>query len=95
VSEKSVVQRGYRIRGRVQGVFFRAWTRQTALALGLGGTVENCADGSVEAHLIGTETDVEEMEALFWQGPSASRVEGVEILESRHALDPHTFRILH
>lgn len=95
MSEKRVVQRGYRIRGRVQGVFFRAWTRQTALELGLGGTVKNCPDGSVEAHLIGSETEVEKMEALFWQGPSASRVKDVEILESNHALDLHAFQIIH
>ena len=95
MSEHSVVQRGYRIRGRVQGVFFRAWTRQTAMEIGLGGTVKNCPDGSVEAHLMGPESEVDRMEALFWEGPPASRVEGVERVESTHPLNAHAFEILH
>ena len=39
--------RGYRVRGRVQGVGFRWWARGVAQDLGLGGTVKNLADGSV------------------------------------------------
>ena len=95
MSDKRVVQRGYRIRGRVQGVFFRAWTRQTALELGLGGTVKNVPDGSVEAHLIGPESEVEKMEARFWEGSPASWVEGVERVESSHVLNADVFLILH
>jgi acylphosphatase len=95
VSEERVVQRGYRIRGLVQGVFFRAWTRQAALELGLGGTVKNCPDGSVEAHLLGPVSKVEKMETRFWEGPPASRVEGVERMESVRALEAGSFQILH
>ncbi|MGW8264743.1 MAG: acylphosphatase [Longimicrobiales bacterium] len=95
MSERDVVQRGYRIRGHVQGVFFRAWTRHTALDLGLGGTVKNCPDGSVEAHFVGPVSEVERMEALLWEGPAASRVDAVERVESTHGLQDQAFQILH
>ena len=41
------------VRGRVQGIGFRAWAEVTALELGVEGWVRNCRDGSVEAVLAG------------------------------------------
>ena len=41
------------ITGRVQGVFFRAWTCDEAETIGVNGWVRNCSDGSVEAHAEG------------------------------------------
>jgi len=76
-------------------VFFRAWTRETALGLGLGGTVRNRSDGSVEAHIVGPIDRVEQMESLFWKGPPASRVEEVQVVESAGELPQNTFDILH
>jgi len=95
VSEEKIVQRGYRIAGRVQGVFFRAWTRETALGLGLGGTVRNCSDGSVEAHLVGPVDVVEEMESRLREGPPASRVRDVQRIDSPGPLPRKSFSILH
>ena len=95
MSDELVVQRGYRVTGLVQGVFFRAWTRDTALRLGLRGTVKNLVDGSVLVHLLGPVSSVEEMEARLWEGPPASRVEGVEGVESRERLSPESFEILY
>ena len=75
---------GVRIGGRVQGVWFRAWTAEQARALGLSGWVRNRADGSVEALFAGPAAAVERMIALCHQGPPAARVETVE----RFAADP-------
>ena len=73
--------RQVRVVGRVQGVFFRAWTQQQAQALGVTGWVRNCADGSVEAHLAGDEEAVAALVERLKRGPPAARVEQVEISE--------------
>ena len=65
------------IRGRVQGVGYRAWLEFAAQGLGLDGWVRNRRDGRVEALLAGDERVVAEMIALCRQGPSAARVDGV------------------
>ena len=66
-----------RIEGRVQGVWFRGWTRQQAEALGIDGWVRNNADGSVEAVFSGRADDVDDMLKLCWQGPPLARVDTV------------------
>jgi acylphosphatase len=91
---EDLVQRGYRIRGRVQGVFFRAWTREVAEGLGLLGTVKNRGDGSVEAHALGSPEALAVFEARLSDGPPAARVERVEEVESSEPLPPPPFRIL-
>jgi acylphosphatase len=67
-----------RIRGRVQGVWFRAWTVKTATAAGLRGWVRNRADGSVEAVLIGPAAAVEAVAARCQDGPPKAQVTSVE-----------------
>jgi len=74
--------RRVRVTGRVQGVFFRAWTRDEAKALGLTGWVRNAADGSVEAFLEGSESAVAKMIELMGQGPSHARVDEVDVEEA-------------
>jgi len=66
------------IRGRVQGVGFRAWTLTAARRLRLDGWVRNRADGSVELVATGAPTAVAELSRLCWQGPSAARVLSVD-----------------
>jgi acylphosphatase len=66
------------IRGRVQAVGFRYWTRRTATARGLQGWVRNRRDGSVEAVFAGPERAVAEMIALCRRGPDAARVDSVD-----------------
>jgi acylphosphatase len=70
------------IRGRVQGVGFRAWTEVTALELGVEGWVRNCRDGSVEALLSGTEEVVLTMVELCREGPPGARVEAIDQREA-------------
>jgi acylphosphatase len=70
-----------RIAGRVQGVGYRQWTEETAMALALTGWVRNRRDGfSVEALLAGDPKDVAEMLRRCRQGPRGARVTAVEIL---------------
>ncbi|HEX2226912.1 MAG TPA: acylphosphatase [Candidatus Binatia bacterium] len=67
------------VRGRVQGVYFRASAVYEAQNLGLTGWVRNCADGSVEALAEGDRNKMEEWIAWCRRGPSGARVEKVEI----------------
>jgi acylphosphatase len=65
------------VSGRVQGVWFRAWTVETATGLGLAGWVRNRADGSVEALFAGPADAVETMIARCHDGPPAAQVDAV------------------
>ena len=67
------------ITGRVQGVWYRASTRQEALARGLVGTVGNRVDGSVMAIVQGPRQAVDELIAWCRQGPPQARVRSVEV----------------
>lgn len=69
------IRRHVHVSGRVQGVFFRDFTRRKALALGLTGWVRNLADGRVEAVLEGGPDAVESMLDLLREGPPQARVE--------------------
>jgi acylphosphatase len=83
-----------RIRGRVQGVFFRARARQRAQALGLSGWVRNCDDGTVEAAAEGETAAVLEFVRWAHQGPPSAEVESVDVQYEPAANDSGNFRIL-
>ena len=57
------------VKGHVQGVGFRWWTRARALELGLVGTATNLADGRVEVIAEGSEVDCRRLLALLPAGP--------------------------
>jgi acylphosphatase len=67
-----------RITGRVQGVGFRAWTRDQAQRLGLTGWVRNEADGSVTALICGTGVAVTTMLERCRSGPPGASVTDVQ-----------------
>ena len=66
------------VRGKVQGVWFRASTRDVAVRLGLAGHACNLVDGSVEVVALGDAAAIDQLQAWLHQGPPMARVEGVE-----------------
>lgn len=66
------------LHGRVQGVGFRAFTRNAAVALGLTGWVRNRSDGTVEVEVEGSAPELDELRRRLRQGPTFSRVERLE-----------------
>jgi acylphosphatase len=65
------------IRGRVQGVGYRAWLEHQAVMAHLEGWVRNRRDGSVEAVFAGSPKVAAEMVALCRHGPPSAKVEAV------------------
>lgn len=84
-----------RIAGKVQGVFFRASTREQARAHGLAGWVKNMPDGTVNAVLEGPAEDVEEVVEWAHDGPEAAQVDDVDVQWSEPQGDLQTFEVKH
>jgi acylphosphatase len=68
-----------RVRGRVQGVFFRVETRDRARSLDVSGWVRNAPDGEVEAVFEGEPARVESMVDWCHRGPAGAAVDDVEV----------------
>jgi len=82
-----------RIEGRVQGVYYRAWTDQVARRLGLDGWVRNRRDGSVEAVFSGLQSQVDEMLRRCADGPPDAKVTNVSVTDEGGA-PPSGFEVL-
>jgi acylphosphatase len=67
------------IRGRVQGVFFRAETRDRARSLGVRGWVRNVPDGTVEAVFEGERERIESLLTWCRRGPALAHIDDVEV----------------
>lgn len=72
--------RRFVVRGRVQGVAYRASCRREALRLGLSGSAINRHDGTVEVRVTGPLAAVQALAGWLWLGPVMARVEKVEEL---------------
>ncbi|MBI5599697.1 MAG: acylphosphatase [Deltaproteobacteria bacterium] len=83
------------IEGLVQGVFFRAHTRDTAENYGLRGWVKNNHNGTVEAVFEGAEDSARKMVEWCKKGPPAARVEDVEVAWEDYKNEFKAFTILY
>lgn len=70
-----------RVEGRVQGVFYRASTRNQARELGVSGFARNLPDGAVEVLACGDVGAVRALRDWLWEGPSHAAVEQVDCRE--------------
>jgi acylphosphatase len=77
----AIIARRCYVSGRVQGVFFRASTRQKAAELGLRGYARNLADGRVEVLVVGEHALTQSLIDWLWQGPPSAHVSNVEVIE--------------
>jgi acylphosphatase len=84
--------RRYYVRGRVQGVGFRAFVQRIATELGIRGYARNLDDGRVEIYAHGAPEALAELNALLWKGPRWADVRGVEEQEAA-MLQYSSFRI--
>ncbi|MBE1301362.1 MAG: acylphosphatase [Alteromonadaceae bacterium] len=66
-----------KITGKVQGVFFRAYTKEQAVLLGVKGYANNLADGSVEVLAQGSAESVASLLEWLWTGSPHSQVHSV------------------
>jgi len=81
------------IEGRVQGVYFRDYTRREAEKLGLVGWVRNQRDGSVEALIAGDSGKIEKMIDWLHEGSPMANVTGITVTEHSHEDTYHDFTI--
>jgi acylphosphatase len=70
------------IKGKVQGVFFRASARDQARNIGVTGWVKNTAEGNVEAVVSGEENKVRSFIEWCRKGPDEAVVTNVDIIKS-------------
>lgn len=79
------------VSGRVQGVWYRAATRERAVALGVTGHALNLADGRVEVLACGDPAAVDALCQWLWTGSPASQVTGVEVESAAPGVRPTGF----
>jgi acylphosphatase len=83
------------IEGRVQGVFFRASTRDEARKLGINGWVRNLPNGDVEALFEGDKSNVTRMLAWCYKGPPYAVVYKVNVSYETYVGDQEGFLVVH
>ncbi len=79
MQERQCVRAHVLIRGRVQGVGFRAFTQSQATRHGLNGWVRNLPDGRVETEIEGARTRVDECIQALRHGSPLAHVQDVQV----------------
>jgi len=74
--------RRFVVSGRVQGIGYRAFAQHAARRIGVTGWARNLADGNVEVHANGTESQLDDFEARLRQGPRWGEVRSVAVAEA-------------
>ncbi|EPQ57115.1 acylphosphatase [Gloeophyllum trabeum ATCC 11539] len=82
----------YLVRGRVQGVNFRAWTAKEAKQLNVTGYIQNTPEGHVAGAALGSDEDIEHFKKLLGKGPSIAQVTGVEIQKEETVEKPEDIK---
>ena len=90
-----MIKKRFRIYGHVQGVGFRYFTRQYALKIGVTGFVRNLADGSVEVIAVGSESQIEALDAWLQEGPRTAIVDDVFVEDYLGEKEFTAFQVLH
>lgn len=93
VNAMSKVRAHLVVSGRVQGVYFRAETREQAAALCLTGWVKNKPDRSVEVVAEGSRDDVEKLIEWCRQGPPGAEVTGMSVAWENYTGEFTKFKI--
>jgi acylphosphatase len=86
--------RHYIVDGLVQGVFFRASTRDKAHQLSLNGWVRNRVEGDVELVACGTESALMALEQWLHQGPPMAKVDQVTVSDWQQAINFDGFEVI-
>ena len=81
------------IKGRVQGVFYRASARDVARQFDIKGFVRNESDGNVFLEVEGTEDKLQKLVAWCKKGPPLAHVSGVEVKELDDMVNYSSFEI--
>jgi len=81
------------ISGRVQGVWFRASTKQKAEQFNIFGWVKNTFDGKVEAVFEGEEKNIDKMIQWCHEGPNLSKVTDVNITSEKYLGEYKDFKV--
>ena len=88
-----MIRRQFTVHGKVQGVWFRAGTREQALTLGLTGYVSNLPDGSVQVQAQGDAGALDKLEQWLGRGPRLANVSRLDILSLELQLSESGFDI--
>jgi len=81
------------VSGTVQGVGYRAFTKRLAQSYGLTGWVKNLPDGRVEVFVQGDKDVIWDFLKQLWEGPTAGRVDRMEILKEVPSHEERDFTI--